>query len=509
MLQRFEAHLRRRSSRYVAAASLLYFALSGVTAHRRPLWYDELFTFHLAKQAQCADVLHALAAGADIHPPLDYLLRHYSMRLLGSGELPDRLPSILAFWLMCLALRHIVARRCGEVLGIVAFLAPLCTVAYEYSYEGRGYALMLAGSSMALAGWQGVEGSRRPMALAVMGLGLVTAVTVHYFGFFVLIPLTVGEVVRARSRRSIDLAVLLVAAGSTLSFLVNLPYLLVQAAQIGTFWSRGSVAGTIQTYAWLLSEATLVLPLFLVLAAAACIVDSGAEPERLVASTIPPHEWSAAAAVVFVPWACLLLSRSATVPFHQRYMLVTILGVVLAGAFVAHHILAGSARLRVALLTAVALVGTYEMVKAARESEDPAVGRPRQLAVERALPESILPVVQGTRTGFMEATRYATPALLPRMYYLTNREASLKWVGNDNGQWAMENIAPLVPGHVMDYGAFLGEHGRFLLVNPRLAKDWILPQLLEDGAQIVYRTVAGDNVVLEVRMPHAGLRSSP
>ncbi len=125
----------------MAAASLLYFALTAITAHCRPLWYDELFTFHVARQKRVADVLRALAAGADIHPPLDCVLRHYRMRLLGTGELPDRLPSILAFWLMCLALRRPVAHRCGAVLGMAAFLAPLNTLAYDYAYEGRGYLL--------------------------------------------------------------------------------------------------------------------------------------------------------------------------------------------------------------------------------------------------------------------------------------------------------------------------------------------------------------------------------
>ncbi|HXU11050.1 MAG TPA: hypothetical protein VN898_03730, partial [Candidatus Binatia bacterium] len=82
MMERLEKHLGRKSSWYVAAASLVYFALTGVTANRRPLWYDELFTFHVSRQEQVAEVLSSLAAGTDIHPPLDYLLRHYSMRLL-------------------------------------------------------------------------------------------------------------------------------------------------------------------------------------------------------------------------------------------------------------------------------------------------------------------------------------------------------------------------------------------------------------------------------------------
>jgi len=510
MMERLEDHLRRRASWYVAVASLLYFVLTAITAHRRPLWYDELFTFHLARQERLADVLRALASGADIHPPLDYILRHFSMRWLGTGELSDRIPSILAFWVMCLAVRRIVAYRCGPIFGMVAFLAPLCTLAYDYAYEGRGYAIMLAGSAVALAAWQAAaEGDRRPAALALMGLGLAAAATVHYYGFFVFIPLVAGEAVRASLRRKVDWALTLVAAGAALSFLLNWPYLVVQAGQTGKFWSQASVAETFQAYWWLLSGLALVVPLFLVLAAAAYGLDHGVGQERRVAAAVPAHEWSAAVAALFVPGACYLVARFATEVFHFRYMLLTILGVILAGGFVAHHLFAGNARLRVALLVAVALVGAYVMTRTARESEAPAAGRARQAALESALPDRTLPVVHATRTGFMEATRYAAPALHPRMYYLTNREASLNWVGNDNGQRAMENIAPFVPGRVVDYRDFLGGHPRFLLVNPRATKEWILSQLLKDGAVIFYRTVSIENVVLEVRMSPPGPGSSP
>jgi len=181
--------------------------------------------------------------------------------------------------------------------------------------------------------------------------------------------------------------------------------------------------------------------------------------------------------------------------------LLTILGVILVAAFVSHQVLSDNARLRAALMVAVAVAGTYQMVKAQRESSPRDAGRARQAALENILPETELPVVHGTRRGFMEATRYAAPAFFPRMFYLTNRDASLKWVGNDNGQIALAKIAPLVPGRVMDYRAFLDHNRHFLLVSPRLEKDWILRQLLEDGAGIHIRAATDLDIVLEVDVP--------
>ena len=504
-MDRFEDHLQKRGAWYVAVASLLYFGLTVSTASRRPLWYDELFTYHVAAQERASDVLRALAEGADIHPPLDYLLRHFSMALLGQGELADRLPSILAFWVMCLALRHVVAMRCSAILAMVAFLAPLNTLAYDYAYEGRAYALMLAGSALALAGWQGsVEGIRRRTSLMVMGLGVATSVTAHYYGFLILIPLVLGEAVRAAARRRPDGTLALVLLGGAACSLLNWSFLRVQMAQVGTFWNQASLAQAIQSYWWLLNPGIVALVLFLVAASIVVALGDVSLPSRRDRAPIPAHEWSAALAMLGTPFACDLIARFGPGVFHYRYVLLTIPGAVLAAAFVTHHVLAGDPRLRVALMVAVATAGTYQMIKAQRESAAPDAGRTRQAALERMLPEGDLPVVHGTRSGFMEATRYASPALAPRMFYLTSREASMKWVGNDNGQRALTQIAPLVQGKVMDYAAFLHLNERFLLVSPRLERDWILQQLLEDGARIRTRAVSNLDTVLEVDLAPQG-----
>src|SRR5215831_11438554 len=53
----------------------------------KPLTNDEIFTFEVARLGSLSGIWRALAAGADNHPPLDYMLRHISMALFGQGEL--------------------------------------------------------------------------------------------------------------------------------------------------------------------------------------------------------------------------------------------------------------------------------------------------------------------------------------------------------------------------------------------------------------------------------------
>ena len=74
----------------VAVACLV---IAWLASSWRPLWYDELYTFHVAREPSLLATLRALLNGADTNPPLDYLLRHVSMTLLGETPAAFRLPS--------------------------------------------------------------------------------------------------------------------------------------------------------------------------------------------------------------------------------------------------------------------------------------------------------------------------------------------------------------------------------------------------------------------------------
>ena len=71
----------------VALLGLLVGIIAVLAAVRQPLWYDELFTFHIASLTNPPAVLQALLTGADIHPPLDYIVRHISLKTFGESAL--------------------------------------------------------------------------------------------------------------------------------------------------------------------------------------------------------------------------------------------------------------------------------------------------------------------------------------------------------------------------------------------------------------------------------------
>ena len=116
--------------------------LSGV-AVRRPLWYDELFSFYVASLPTAGAVLRALVDGAEIWPPLDFLVRHASMAAFGADAWGLRLPSIVAMAGFMVSLAAFARRRMSRAAAATVFVLPLATFALGYATEARGYMLLL------------------------------------------------------------------------------------------------------------------------------------------------------------------------------------------------------------------------------------------------------------------------------------------------------------------------------------------------------------------------------
>jgi thiosulfate reductase cytochrome b subunit len=77
---------------------LVYVVVRGVVgAHQRPFWIDELCTLAIAGQPTLHDLWTAVNKGFDSAPPLFYLVERVALKLVSSGQVALRLPSILAF----------------------------------------------------------------------------------------------------------------------------------------------------------------------------------------------------------------------------------------------------------------------------------------------------------------------------------------------------------------------------------------------------------------------------
>jgi uncharacterized membrane protein len=113
-----ENHLLRCRKFYLGLLSCAFVYATGLAAARRLLWFDELLTFYISRLPDSTSVVRALLDTAENHPPLDFVVRHVSLRVLGQSEFALRAASIIALWVGCLCLWSVVSKRTGTVAGL-------------------------------------------------------------------------------------------------------------------------------------------------------------------------------------------------------------------------------------------------------------------------------------------------------------------------------------------------------------------------------------------------------
>jgi uncharacterized membrane protein len=101
----------------------------------RSIWLDEAISIRQA-QLPFNEMISQLAG--DVHPPLHHAVLWATVRLLGTGELAVRMPSIVAGTLLIPALygagRDLYDRRVGLVAATFGTVAP---IVIWYSQEAR------------------------------------------------------------------------------------------------------------------------------------------------------------------------------------------------------------------------------------------------------------------------------------------------------------------------------------------------------------------------------------
>ena len=162
----------------VLALTMAAFGLRMVVT--RSIWLDEAISIAQA-QLPFDEMLAGLAA-YDVHPPLHHAVLWLTVRLLGTGELTARLPSIIAGTLLVPTLygagRDLYDRRVGLVAAALGTVAP---IAIWYSQEARMYAIFMLFSLIAV--WAQVRILRRGrlMGWAVYSVMTAAMIWTQYF----------------------------------------------------------------------------------------------------------------------------------------------------------------------------------------------------------------------------------------------------------------------------------------------------------------------------------------
>ncbi|HEX6711683.1 MAG TPA: glycosyltransferase family 39 protein, partial [Rubrobacter sp.] len=155
------------------------------------LWADELASWDFSEKDTLSQVIQGVRG--DIHPPLFFLILHFTQWIFGDSERALRLPSAFAGWLCIPAIYALGKRLYSEREGLIAalLLAVLWAPIY-YSQEARSYSILILFSVLTSYFWWGVMLSlryRRELPTREAVWYVVCAVLcayLHYFGLILV-----------------------------------------------------------------------------------------------------------------------------------------------------------------------------------------------------------------------------------------------------------------------------------------------------------------------------------
>ncbi len=175
------------SSRFLAILILLAgFALRALTLDVQSLWFDEGWSWHLARMPLSE---MAVVTAGDRSPVLYYTLLHTVLRVAGDGAFVMRFASLFAD-VTTIALVMALARRIGRGHSAswlwAGIVYALCPIAIWYAQETRMYAQVAAfctASTLLLWRW-----CTRPRLRLLAGSAVCLALAVHshYYAIFLL-----------------------------------------------------------------------------------------------------------------------------------------------------------------------------------------------------------------------------------------------------------------------------------------------------------------------------------
>lgn len=380
------------------------------------------------------------------------------------------------------------------------------------AYEARGYPLVLGFSGLALLGWQRAREHRlRPWALCLLSLGLMGAVGCHYYAVLLVIPLGLAELCRTIETRRIDPLAWPAIGTALLPLVVCLP-LLQQAANFSPhFWAQPTPRFLLVYFNFLVGWSgvtPLVLCLVVFGALAVGWPRGAAAAEQTDFKRVPASELILAGGLLSVPAIVLLVALLWTNAFHFRYAIITVPGAALLAGFTAARVFALFRPLRGAVLAVLLvwflLLANYQLnVQRLRERNL------REVAAWLGdMTPADLPIVLGDSELWYQLRYYAPPKLAERCQYLADPDRSVHLLGHDTVDRCGLALRPWFPCDMQPYAPFLQQYPQFVIFTGLNDEwNWLLPALVEDGAQVRMLGLRGKSLLARVGVAAEPLES--
>jgi uncharacterized membrane protein len=424
----------------LSITSGIFIVVAVLAAVNRELWYDEFFTFYVAQLSSPLDILTALLAKVDNNPPLDYLLRHFSMKWWGDTPLAFRMPSLLLFLLGSFFLYRFVSSRISPLPALAAFCFPILTIALRYSHEGRAYALLFAASALSLFAWQkSVEHRHKPAYLLILFLALTAGCYSHFYGTLSYLPIAIGETIRLWRARKIEFRIFSTLLLSSLTLILLYPFI-VNAAQLSHhYWTPLSRMALFRSYDNLLPRMGYPITAVIILVIPLACYLAGTQSRKVSnpGEEIPLHELAAAVVLCLIPIFLYIAAIMVTKAFHARYAIVAVNGFSILVAYACHRLGRANAILAVTMIACILFSACFQLAITARKYSKP--GGHVNKALISFIETSTLPVVFSTSHLFLRHNYYLPENLTGRIAYLIDEKESIHYLGHNADELALHS----------------------------------------------------------------------
>jgi hypothetical protein len=460
----------------VFSALTILYVVAVTIGNRRYVWFDELFTFNIARSASLQQ-LWGRELRFDCNPPSVYLLSRASMAIFGPTPFGLRFPSMAEFYLGSMAILLYTRRKAG--IAFAAFAVLLLWAAAPtlyYAVEARPYALVFLSFACLLLSWDtAIHAQPRRLALLGVAISTVVLATAHVFAPFTLFAFVVAESIRFSRRRRPDYPLW---SALLLPMLAMVIYLPLMRSCGGIIFPVHASYNTITIF----FEDTLGSPIISIALLAVLLTPAVGAGETTA-------RWFLAEEIALL--GCMFLSpillnlflmhRQAT--FYNRYCLASQVAILVALAVLLPY------RTRLNRLRAYAgsilLVLFILKIQVWHTLLYPV---PRNAAFLGEI-ESNLPLVIGEGQVFMEMNQYENAKMLSRLFFLKDPQASMQYLHTNIFQDfeapdVMQKAGFPFTANVAPYATFVHQHRQFLLLGSPV--DWVFSKLLGNGATISF-----------------------
>jgi 4-amino-4-deoxy-L-arabinose transferase-like glycosyltransferase len=508
-----------------ALVLLLTATLSLLWSHARLLSNDEFLSFYSDSVATFQQViLVQLHHPISLDPPTYHLLSHLSMDLLGRNAIALRLPALAGFLLFQLCLFFFVRRIAGDRSAMIAMAVPILTASFRYSVEGRPYGLLLGLYALSLLCWQiatendfPIDGVPRSRILPLTGLTLsiALAITSHYFGVLILIPVSLGELSRITIRKRLDVGVLNALGLGLASVAFILPFKRALMVYRQHYYVAGvNIHDISQGYRELFLRYTTWPMSLQKLAAATMVVFAltlayaAYQRFKRRPSTEHAYTWIALLSMALLPFFGYLFGRFVTHTMEVRYVIAALIAFAATFGIVLERRLRSNTFYYATLALIVIASLAINIVSIQNERRDAAAllasltQSPALQAAQSSNPTARL-YEQDLGNFFLDSYYIPNPAIRSRVTLIYDADREVQALKHDTNAITAVNMQHFTSLPISSYNQALDDSTPHLLISFPGGWDWIDAALAQDHALITPLGTSFGGDALSIQLPPA------